>query len=86
MSSAGRLQVPSVGEEVESGRAEVEARLLAEAEAVVSRLEAALAAAPEDDDLRMKLERIVEQARRLRSRVQAAIAKAHAKDQENGPG
>jgi len=75
-----------MGEELESRRAEVEARLLAEAEAVVSRLEAALAAAPDDDDLRMKLERIVEQARRLRSRVQGAIAKAHAKDKENGPG
>ncbi len=60
-------------------RAEIEAKLLSEAERVVSSLEAALAAAPEDEELRAQLQLIVEQARRLRGRVEQAIAEARRK-------
>ena len=60
-------------------RAAVEAKLLAEAEQIVTRLEAALAAAPDDQELRAQLERIVEQARHLRARVEKAIATAREK-------
>lgn len=63
-----------------ANRAEAEARLLEETERVVTRLEAALAAAPDDAELKQKLARIVEQARRLRERVAQAIADAHARE------
>ena len=62
-----------------SERAAVEARVLEEAERVVTRLEQALAAAPEDPQLREQLERIVAQARHLRQRVADAIAGARAR-------
>lgn len=64
------------------GRAAVEAKLLAEAEQVVTRLEAALAAAPDDEELRAQLERIVEQARHLRARVEKTISAAREKRRE----
>jgi hypothetical protein len=60
----------------EAERATVEAKLLEEADRVVTRLEAALAVAPDDPELRAHLERIVAQARELRARVAAAIAQA----------
>jgi len=63
-------------------RAGVESRLLEEAQLIVSRLEAALAAAPDDAELRQQLERMIEQARRLRRRIGEAIATAHAEDEE----
>jgi len=63
-------------------RAAVEAKLLHEAQLIVTRLEAALAAAPDDGELRQHLERMVEQARRLRQRIGEAIAAAHAKEGE----
>lgn len=65
--------------EDESGRVAVEAKLLEEADQIVARLEAAQAAAP-DDELRAQLEPILQQARRLRSRVREAIARAHKQD------
>jgi len=70
-----------MAERGENSREAVEARLIEEAERVVARLQAALAAAPDDAELREKLERIVEQARRLRQRVTDAIAAAHARDE-----
>jgi hypothetical protein len=69
--------------EEQAKRAAVEAKLLAEADLVVSRLQAALAAAPADDELRAQLECIVEQARHLRRRVQEAITRAHSERGEN---
>jgi len=62
-------------------RAAVEANLLHEAELVVTRLEAALAAAPDNVELKRQLERMIEQARRLRQHIAEAIAAAHAKGQ-----
>jgi len=77
--AATRRKAAIMAGEERAGRAEVEARLLQEADRVVASLETALAAAPEDEELREQLERIVEQARTLRSRVQETIAKAHAR-------
>ena len=66
-------------------RATVEANLLREADRVVTSLEAALAAAPDDPELRQQVERLVEQARRMRDRVAAAIAAAHAREEGTAP-
>jgi CBS domain containing-hemolysin-like protein len=69
-------------EEERPGRAAVEAKLLHEAELIVTRLEAALAAAPDDGELRQQLRRMIEQARRLRQRIAEAIAAAHARHEK----
>jgi len=60
----------------EAQRAAIEGKVLEEADRVVTRLEAALAAAPDDPELKAQLERITAQARELRARVAAAIAEA----------
>jgi CHASE3 domain sensor protein len=66
-------------------RATVEANLLREADRVVASLEAAFAAAPDDPELRKQVERLVEQARRMRDRVAEAIAAAHAREEGTAP-
>lgn len=66
-------------------RATVEANLLREADRVVTSLEAKLAAAPDDPELRQQVKRLVEQARRMRDRVAAAIAAAHAREEGTAP-
>ena len=68
----------------EAQRVAIEGKLLEEADRVVTRLEAALAAAPDDPELKAQLERIVAQARELRSRVAAAIAEARSKQDRTG--
>jgi hypothetical protein len=68
----------------EAQRAAIEGKLLEEADRVVTRLEAALAAAPDDPELRAQLERIVAQARELRSRIAAAISEARCERDRTG--
>jgi hypothetical protein len=74
-----------MAEPADDNRATVEARLIEESERVVQRLEAALAVAPDDAELRANIERIIEQARRLRQRVSDAVAQAHARDGARQP-
>ena len=62
----------------EAQRAAIEGKVLEEADRVVTRLEAALAAAPDDPELKAQLERITAQARELRARVAATTDPAPA--------
>ena len=59
----------------------LEAKLREEADRVVRHLEAALAAAPDDPELRGKLQRILDHARRLRQQVEDAIVSACAESE-----
>jgi len=64
-------------------REEIEKRLMDEAQRTVDYLQGALESAPDDEQLRARLQRVLDQARALRDAIKRALAGAgHAKERE----